>query len=154
MINVPRIKDRECGTCSVCCMLPQITELDKPVNVPCQHLKSDLTVIGQCSIYERRPGSCSNFECLWRQGHIGGEAHRPDKIGIMWTVNKDDTYQAWEVSEGSADNEKVRYMLAKIAQSLVFIFRRRNKSNSLMGRAKDVAKFLRVRNLDERGYSR
>ncbi len=151
VINDPPIKGRECGNCNVCCILPRITELNKAENIACQHLRSDLPVLGQCSIYNERPASCSGFQCLWLQGHIGGEAHRPDKFGIMWTISKGDVYQAWEVFEGSANTEKVRYMLNKIAQSWVFIFRRIGQSNSLMGRARDVARFLKDRNLDGSG---
>jgi Fe-S-cluster containining protein len=52
----------ECARCGTCCVAPDISALDKPLGVRCQHLGPDLL----CALYERRPEIC--------------RAHRPDSI--------------------------------------------------------------------------
>lgn len=72
-------KSRVCGDCTVLGVadLPQY----KPPGVPCQHLSQ--TCSG-CSIYDSRPTSCREYECLWRKGNISDEDMRPDKIGLIF----------------------------------------------------------------------
>lgn len=82
---LPVLKDRECGTCSVCCDYVSIAELDKPARVPCRHLGQD----GRgCTIYESaiRPRVCAAFLCSWMRGH-GAADDRPDAIGAVLSVN-------------------------------------------------------------------
>ncbi len=64
---------RKCGACQLCCVLPAIKELNKPANVPCQHLTEK-----GCGIYATRPDGCRKFECHWLGG-VGDE--RPDVVG-------------------------------------------------------------------------
>lgn len=68
---------RQCGECSLCCVLPAIPQLGKPANVRCKHL----TAKG-CGIYESRPAVCRKFECDWLKG-AGDE--RPDVVGAYTT---------------------------------------------------------------------
>jgi hypothetical protein len=59
----PRIvPGRACGSCSLCCKLPQIDELEKPVGKWCIHCTPGR---GGCTIYERRPKECRKFYCSW-----------------------------------------------------------------------------------------
>ena len=53
---------RSCGTCSLCCKLPEIVVLNKPTNAWCQHCKPGK---GGCGIYQTRPEKCQNFGCGW-----------------------------------------------------------------------------------------
>lgn len=53
---------RSCGTCSLCCKLPAIAELNKLPNKWCAHCKPGK---GGCGIYEARPERCRNFGCGW-----------------------------------------------------------------------------------------
>lgn len=71
---------RKCGACTLCCVIPAIDELGKPVDVPCKHL----TAHG-CSIYEERPQVCRDFECNWKLGTAGDQTLRPDRIGAYLT---------------------------------------------------------------------
>ena len=73
-----------CGPCRVCCRLPDIPELNKPINTWCRHidLESD---DAPCRIYDHRPDVCRAFDCAWKQG-LGGEHDRPDKLGVMWQI--------------------------------------------------------------------
>jgi hypothetical protein len=50
----------------------------------CPHDKNGCTLYGQ----EDRPNICSKFQCLWLKGH-GDEEDRPDKSGIMLSINDD-----------------------------------------------------------------
>lgn len=71
---------RECGSCTACCTLMWVEELEKPERVPCPHLCAK-----GCGIYETRPGSCGAFLCLWLWDEQGllREDDRPDKSGVM-----------------------------------------------------------------------
>lgn len=53
-----------CRDCTLCCELPKIVELDKPLYVPCAYKAS-----GGCSIYgdPARPHVCGAFECRYIQ---------------------------------------------------------------------------------------
>lgn len=55
------MKPGSCDGCSMCCTLLGVKELDKAPGVPCRHLKDN-----RCSIYDERPPSCREFECIWR----------------------------------------------------------------------------------------
>ena len=57
--------ERICGTCSLCCKLPHIPELNKPIDSWCRHARPG---VGGCSIYPERPASCRSFACGWLLG--------------------------------------------------------------------------------------
>jgi hypothetical protein len=61
---------RTCGTCSLCCKLYEVSELDKPDDVWCRHCRPGK---GGCSIYQNRPSSCVKFVCLWLDGTLNDE---------------------------------------------------------------------------------
>lgn len=57
----PTAQPRACGSCSLCCKLVGIAELNKPMGQWCPHcIKS-----GGCGIYESRPNECRTFNCEW-----------------------------------------------------------------------------------------
>jgi hypothetical protein len=56
------MKTRECGSCSLCCKLLYIRELNKPIDTWCQHCKPGK---GGCTIYADRPATCRGFVCGW-----------------------------------------------------------------------------------------
>ena len=52
---------RQCAGCTMCCKVMRVPELPKKINVWCTHC-----VLGQgCGIYETRPSSCREFNCLY-----------------------------------------------------------------------------------------
>lgn len=61
---------RTCGTCSLCCKLPSVAELNKPIDTWCVHARPSR---GGCAIYAQRPQRCQNFKCHWLAGHVGEE---------------------------------------------------------------------------------
>ncbi|MBJ6759675.1 YkgJ family cysteine cluster protein [Myxococcaceae bacterium JPH2] len=48
----------ECTRCGACCVAPDIAALDKPLGLRCPHLTED----NLCSVYERRPQVCRDYE--------------------------------------------------------------------------------------------
>ena len=60
-----RVTERTCGTCSLCCKLAYIPELNKSIDSWCRHARPGA---GGCSIYPDRPTSCRNFTCGWLVG--------------------------------------------------------------------------------------
>lgn len=78
------IKNRKCGSCSVCCTSLRIEQptLKKLADVPCQHLKPQ----GGCSIYDERPSVCRTWYCGWRIMDVGPEM-RPDRSGVLLRIN-------------------------------------------------------------------
>jgi Fe-S-cluster containining protein len=70
--------DRACGSCSLCCTVLRVDELAKLGGTDCPHQRSE----GGCGIYERRPGICRSYRCLWLRGHFE-ESDRPDRVGAV-----------------------------------------------------------------------
>ncbi len=65
---------RACGSCTMCCKVLLVGELQKPPGVWCKHAKP-----GQgCGIYETRPGSCREFFCEWMLDGKFGPEWKPD----------------------------------------------------------------------------
>ena len=55
------VPGRACGTCTLCCKLIAVTDLEKPPGEWCPHC-----VRGEgCGIYETRPAECRTFFCHW-----------------------------------------------------------------------------------------
>lgn len=55
------IPGRACGTCTLCCKLLRIAELDKPKGEWCEHC-----AVGKgCRAYATRPRSCRGFFCSY-----------------------------------------------------------------------------------------
>ncbi len=67
----------ECGTCTLCCKLMYIPELDKPAGEWCKHVDPQKG----CKIYEDRPNVCRGFECVWLQ------AQKRERDNMMKTAD-------------------------------------------------------------------
>lgn len=114
-----RIGGRSCGECTACCTVKGVRELGKPTQIACQHLCAN-----GCGIYERRPQSCRDYACLWRQGLIDGdERRRPDKLGVLFDyepfAGMPGTVRlvVWETVPGAAQSEKVQYIVGKLLRT-------------------------------------
>ena len=99
-----RAAARSCGTCSLCCTVLRVDELQKPAGENCRHQLGvgshangresaaqgsedregggDLGPPGGggCAIYQDRPHICRAYQCLWRQGGLEDD-ERPDATG-------------------------------------------------------------------------
>jgi hypothetical protein len=69
---------RQCGTCTLCCKVLEVTALNKPVNTVCKHIQAG----GGCEIYHQRPRECRTFSCAWLQGLLDDDWF-PEATGIV-----------------------------------------------------------------------
>lgn len=111
-----RIAGRVCGDCTACCTVKAVRELGKPSQTACRHLCQS-----GCAIYDRRPASCGEYACLWRQGFIDGEQRwRPDKLGVVIDYEPFARIPAtvrlvvWELVPGAAESEEVREVIDQL----------------------------------------
>ena len=75
----PTVAGRSCGTCTLCCRLPEIDLFDKPADSWCTHC-----VEGRgCSIYAERPSVCRDFLCLWMTDESLDAAWTPARSHMM-----------------------------------------------------------------------
>ena len=81
------VPGRACGSCAMCCKLPAIPELQKPLGVWCQHVARGKG----CSIYGDRPASCRSFYCLWMQDRALGPEWKPDRAKFMLYLQANST---------------------------------------------------------------
>lgn len=56
------VSGRVCGSCSLCCKVLRIEELDKPAGGWCPYCTAGRD---GCKIYDGRPKSCRTFQCAW-----------------------------------------------------------------------------------------
>lgn len=69
-----------CGTCTLCCELLVIKELDKPENRVCEHQNK---AEGGCRIYGRHPASCQSFRCHWLTYPAFDDSWKPDACHFL-----------------------------------------------------------------------
>lgn len=93
-VSEPDESGRSCGTCSLCCTVLRVDELNKLGGVDCQHQckpqptprqdpgASDEPAQFGCAIHSRRPQICRDYRCLWLAGGLR-EDDRPDKLGAV-----------------------------------------------------------------------
>ena len=73
------IEGRSCGSCSLCCKVLSITELDKPQGVWRRH-----AMVGNgCSIYPDRPSEFRTFLCGYLSWPVAGKHWHPAKCKMV-----------------------------------------------------------------------
>lgn len=88
---------RSCGSCSLCCTVLRVDELQKLGGVPC----SKLGAAGEgCSIHATRPGICRRYRCLWLQGRLEA-GDRPDRLGAILDLLSEGGMPRLEIREAS-----------------------------------------------------
>jgi len=86
-----------CGSCTACCRVFDIAELQKPAGKWCDHC-----AIGSgCTIYEARPKACVEFECLFLLSQKRDDARehlplslRPDKCKVVFAPSTNENVVA------------------------------------------------------------
>lgn len=102
-----------CGDCTMCCKLLCVPEIKKMPSKWCPHCH-----IGKgCRVYETRPTSCREFECLWllSQRQAGAEmpmALRPDHCKFVIAPITNENYITVQVDPGYRDAWKHPVALA------------------------------------------
>lgn len=67
---------RTCGSCTLCCTLVPVKELNKEAGMKCASSRST-----GCKIYPSRPRSCRVWSCRWLLGDA--DLPRPDRAGYV-----------------------------------------------------------------------
>jgi hypothetical protein len=75
---------RECGSCTSCCTLLEVTEVGTAVNEWCKHCEAGKG----CTIYDQRPQMCRSFSCAWLQGHLDDDWY-PERAGMVVHFSQD-----------------------------------------------------------------
>ncbi|MSP21102.1 MAG: hypothetical protein EXQ93_06240 [Alphaproteobacteria bacterium] len=100
--EVKVVEGRSCGTCTLCCKLLRIPELNKPQGWWCTHCAPR----SGCRAYETRPQSCREFFCGFMTSPSVSEEWRPSVArivlmavegGISAVVDRDRP-QAWKAA--------------------------------------------------------
>lgn len=76
---------RECGSCSLCCKLLYVPELNKPIDTWCPNCRPGHR---GCTVYSSRPSHCERFTCLWLDGRVD-EHWFPARCKMMLTQRKE-----------------------------------------------------------------
>ncbi len=106
---------RECGSCSACCTVIGVHEIEKGMYETCQHLCA-----AGCRIYAERPGSCRTFECQWLRGALEVDGSidtemRPDACGVIFDYQPEtvfgEMFTAWEVEPGASASGHARSII-------------------------------------------
>lgn len=137
---------RECGSCTACCTLMQVPELPKPAGVSCGNLCGK-----GCGIYEKRPGSCKAFQCLWLSGDIDIEGDpefmRPDKFGLMFSpmygTAFGDLMAAWEVWPGASREAGPRQIIESLSANESLILMKQG-NRTIVGPPHEVDRVHRI----------
>jgi hypothetical protein len=67
------VAGRSCDSCTLCCKVIAVAELDKPRGQDCGHCD-----IGRgCKVYDRRPRVCAEFYCSYLLSPALGEEWKP-----------------------------------------------------------------------------
>jgi hypothetical protein len=80
---------RSCGTCTRCCELVPVKELNKASFTPCRHELGLFAIRPGCAIYPVRPHGCRSWKCLWLKDDTWPDELRPDRCGIVVDENID-----------------------------------------------------------------
>lgn len=80
------VPDRACGSCTACCQVLEVQALAKPAGILCAHSTG-----ASCGIYRDRPPACATWYCLWRKIGALPDALRPDRSGVMLSLETDPT---------------------------------------------------------------
>lgn len=106
---------RECGECTACCTVLAVAELNKPARWTCDHVGCQ-----GCRVYDVRPASCREFNCLWLRGGLPSHPSlRPDKLGVMFDTffslaAQHERCVAFELWNGAFDEPQAATMLNRI----------------------------------------
>jgi len=77
------IGENHCGTCTMCCKVLGVHEIDSPAGQWCPHCAVGVG----CSVYASRPHSCRTYSCIWRQWRAEGQpvsdSLRPDRCRVV-----------------------------------------------------------------------
>ncbi len=90
---------RACGSCTLCCKVYVVPELDKRAGVWCAHCAPGKG----CRIHDAAPETCRNFFCLWMTDGVLPEVWRPDRAKFVLSIYPANGFVYGQVDPGSPD---------------------------------------------------
>jgi uncharacterized cysteine cluster protein YcgN (CxxCxxCC family) len=69
----------QCDGCTLCCKVPYVSELKKPVNTLCVHCQLNVG----CKIYKARPQSCRDYTCLYITDNLSKDL-KPNECHVVF----------------------------------------------------------------------
>ena len=78
------VPGRSCGTCTLCCKLIAVIELDKPPGEWCPHCIKK----GGCAIHATRPTGCRTFFCHWMTEKGLGPEWKPERSKLVLVMGE------------------------------------------------------------------
>lgn len=78
------VPGRSCGTCTLCCKLIAVVELDKPPGEWCPHCVRK----GGCAIHPTRPVGCRTFFCHWMTEKGLSPDWKPERSKLVLVVSE------------------------------------------------------------------
>lgn len=135
---------RECGECTACCDVMIVPELNKPANKTCKYAD------GGCRMYEHRPTTCKDWNCLWISGEFR-DRDRPDKSGFVSWMMPASLIREWghkvvairETKEGSTVLPSAEKMIRKLNRLKVSVVVIRKESGRAFYPAEGFAPTMR-----------
>jgi hypothetical protein len=76
---------RRCGSCTLCCKVLPVPDLDKPAGTRCRHAR----MAKGCTIYATRPLPCRTWSCRWLADPDTAELTRPDRGHYVVDISYD-----------------------------------------------------------------
>ncbi len=98
-LPLPSLSRESCGSCSSCCYLIAVPELNKLENQLCKYEHNG------CSIYKKRPFGCRNFRCEWLMSH-----EDVDKVPWPISLRPDNSHVIFAVAHMSVNGKIVECM--------------------------------------------
>lgn len=90
---------RECGACTLCCKVFDVPETQSPAGSWCRHCAP-----GEgCRVWLERPRQCRDFFCNWITQTWLGPEWKPDRAGIVFTMQADSGFLQFQVDPGKPD---------------------------------------------------
>jgi len=117
---------RECGKCTLCCKIMEITELSKPAGQWCPNCR----VGAGCTIYGQHPASCKGFRCGYLDGDVS-EEWRPNQSHLVVTFSNGPNYPFIHVDPGYPNAWRKEPFYSQIRQMAVDV--EKNKGMVLVG---------------------
>ncbi len=73
---------KTCGSCTLCCKLFPVPELQKPAGTWCRHIAQGRG----CGIHETRPPVCRAFDCQWLYNADLGPEWKPERCKFVLSI--------------------------------------------------------------------
>ena len=88
---------RACGSCTLCCKVYALPELDKKPGVWCRHCAPGKG----CAIHDSAPVPCRQFNCLWMTDGAMADEWRPDRARFVLSIHPPNGFLFGQVDPGA-----------------------------------------------------